>query len=97
MNGCNIEGSGFESLRDLKSLRNLWAIKSRVIDASLVHVKSLPALQMLDLKGTLVTDSGLEHLSGLVNLKTLFVTDTKITEAGCKKLQESLPHLKINR
>ena len=45
--------------------------------------------------GHRVTDAGLEHLEGMTTLKKISVHETPVTDAGEKKLQQALPHCKI--
>ena len=56
-------------------------------DADLVHLKELPSLQYLHLKGTQVSDAGLMHLKGLASLQTLRLEGTRVTDAGLVHLK----------
>ena len=62
-------------------------LRTRIIDAELVHLKGLTKLQSLDLYGTKVTDVGLADLKGLTNLKVLFLSGPQITDAGLVHLK----------
>ncbi len=58
-----------------------------VTDATLEHVKALPQLQSLNLRGSKVTDAGLEHLKGLTQLTDLDLSCTKVTSEGMQHLK----------
>ena len=55
-------------------------------DDSLVHLKGLTALRVLDLHCTDVTDAGLVNLEGLTGLQTLDLS-TDVTDAGLVNLK----------
>jgi Leucine-rich repeat (LRR) protein len=52
-----------------------------VTDEDLVHLKALPRLRNLDLRGTQITDAGLEHIKGLARLTGLDLQATQISDA----------------
>jgi hypothetical protein len=56
-------------------------------DAGLEHLKALPRLQNLWLRGTKVTDAGLKHLERLPHLRRLELDDTGVTDAGLEHLE----------
>jgi len=97
LNGTKITDAGLEKLKGLGGLQKLYLVDTKITDAGLEHLKGLSELQVLSIVGTQVTDAGLEHLKGLSKLESLFVFGTKVTEAGAKKLQESIPKLKVER
>ena len=57
-------------------------------DASLVHIKHLRSLEMLDLEATNVTDAGLAHLQEVAHLRALSLDSTQITDAGLLRVKE---------
>ncbi len=65
---------------------------TKVTDTGLIHLRQLPALNVLYLNGTRVTDAGLVHLKGLLRLEELSLDDTKITGVGLASLN-GLPRL----
>jgi Leucine-rich repeat (LRR) protein len=60
---------------------------TKVVDASLEHLKGLTKLEVLLLKETRVTDDGLVYLKGLTNLEALELGRTKVTDKGLKYLK----------
>lgn len=56
--------------------------RTKIGDASVALVKSMPKLVHLDLSQTGVTDAGLAPLAGLAELRTLNLFGTEITNAG---------------
>jgi hypothetical protein len=86
-----------EHLKSLGQLRELSLIGTPTTDAGMEHLKNLDQLQELRLDDTLVTDVGLECLTGLHQLQTLRLYRTQVTDAGVEKLQQALPHCKIER
>lgn len=82
-------------LRELKKFSNLetlllsmdgYSRSSRVTDAGLEVIQSLPRLRQLTLQDAAITDSGLKHLSGLKNLTHLNISRTGVTGPGLKEL-----------
>jgi hypothetical protein len=92
--GTEITDAGLKHLKGLK-LKKLHLERTKIGDAGLAHLKECKDLEYLNLYGSKVTDAGLEHLIGMKKLKKLFVWQTGVTEAGIKKLNDSLPGLKI--
>jgi Leucine-rich repeat (LRR) protein len=62
-------------------------------DAGLAHLKGLPNLAYVTLRGTRVGDAGLAQLQALPNLATLDLTDTRVSDAGLRHLK-ALPALR---
>jgi hypothetical protein len=83
-------------LQGLRQLQVLAIDNSTVTDAGLVHLRGVSQMQWLMLSSTQVTDAGLVHLQALSQLRTLDLRDTKVTGEGIKKLQQALPHCRIN-
>jgi CheY-like chemotaxis protein len=69
-------------LASLTDLRFLSLAETRVGDAGLAHLKSLPHLQELHLDHSDITDAGLKLLTGLPRLEILDLKGTHITDAG---------------
>ncbi len=59
----------------------------KIIDADLKHLKELPDLTDLELRGTPITDAGLAHLKGLTKLEDLNLYDTTVGDAGLEHLK----------
>jgi len=62
-------------------------IQSRVGDAGLENLKSLPRVGKLNLSFSQVTDAGLVHLEGLT-VESVDLTQTKVTDAGLEHLKK---------
>jgi Leucine-rich repeat (LRR) protein len=62
----------------------------------LVHLKSFPNLQTINLSGTDVTDDSLVHLEGLANIKELALNYTKISDKGVAHLAGLSTLQKVN-
>lgn len=60
---------------------------TKVIDASLEHLKGLTKLGILNLKETQVTDDGMVYLKGLTNIEALELGRTKVTDKGLEHLK----------
>src|SRR5215217_123069 len=66
---------------------------TKVVDASLEHLKGLTRLEVLtdlealELGRTKVTDKGLEHLKGFLKLRTLDLGGTQVTDDGLRRLK----------
>jgi CheY-like chemotaxis protein len=69
-------------LSSLTDLRFLSLAETRVGDAGLAHLQSLPHLQELHLDHSDITDAGLKLLTGLPRLEILDLKGTHITDAG---------------
>ena len=67
---------------------NVDLSESKVTDSSMVHLKVLTRVEVLNLSGaTGVTDAGLAHIQDLSRLNWLILTDTPITDAGLVHIQ----------
>jgi hypothetical protein len=66
-----------------------------VSDNGLAYLEAMKKLEGLDLFNIPITDAGLAHLRGLTNLQSLHLEMTKVTDEGVRKLQQALPHCKI--
>ena len=95
-----ITDTGLADLKSLTKLRYL-SIRStmvgttRVSDTGLAYLEAMKKLEGLDLSNIPITDAGLAHLRGLINLQSLHLEMTKVTDEGVRKLQQALPHCKI--
>ncbi len=92
-----VTDAGLANLKGFAGLYDLVLSRTKVTDAGLVQLEGLTKLQYLLLSGTQISDAGLEHLKGLTKLRRLFLGGTRVTDAGVKKLQQALPHCKIDR
>ena len=61
--------------------------RTKIVDASLEHLKGLTRLEILYLKDTAVTDEGLVYIKGLTNLEILELRRTKVTDKGLEHLK----------
>jgi hypothetical protein len=60
---------------------------TKVVDASLEHVRELTMLQRLYLKETQVTDDGMIYIKGLTNIEVLELRRTKVTDKALENLK----------
>jgi Leucine Rich repeat len=87
--------AGLDKLTDLRSLdldrsRYLswaWNDQGQLSDATLVPIKALRKLQILNLGGQPITDVGLANLAALNELRDLDLQMTEITDAGLEHLK----------
>jgi len=70
--------------------------ESKVTDAGLAHLKQLPTLKSLNLRGTKITDAGLANLKGLRQLQSLNLTATEVKDAGLENLKGLLQLQSLN-
>ena len=68
---------------------------SSATDEDLAHLRSLPKLEELLLRGPGITDAGLVHLRVLTHLETVTLLNTQVTTEGVAQLQEYLPDCRI--
>ena len=61
-------------------------VPAPLTDACLVHVQTLPRLEVLTLSGNLITDNGLSRITGMTSLKTLDLSVTEVTDVGLDHL-----------
>jgi hypothetical protein len=84
LNGSHMNDQVFESIKDFSELEWLDVSYSKISDAGLRHLVSLPKLRRLELDGCQITDAGLQHIKGLKNLSILSLNGTQITDDGMK-------------
>ncbi len=68
---------------------------TRITDAGIAHLSSIPLLQYLDISDTRVTDKSLSHLKELPNLQTLILYQTEVTPAGIEEFKKLRPDVEI--
>lgn len=68
-----------------------------VTDDALVHLKEIPGIVWLNLRGTKITDDGLKHLAEVKSLKRLHLERTGVSDAGMAHLVglENLEYLNL--
>lgn len=76
-----------------QQIYSLNLANTKITDAGLAHVASLPNLRVLHLEKTGIGDAGLAHLKSLSNLEYLNLYGTQVTDAGLANL-EGLKNLK---
>ena len=77
------------ALKGLPELRHLYLANSRhITDGGLAHLRELPNLKELDLRGTPITDAGLMLLGGLHQLRSLCLRHCRVSDAGLAHLRE---------
>ncbi len=68
---------------------------TKVTDAGLKHLRTLPCLRELVLFGTDITDAGLTQIAGMAELKRVVLQRTKVTDAGASWLRKKLPKCEV--
>jgi Leucine Rich repeat len=81
-----VDRLGPDYFGDVKMVRLGWAATDPV-DADMIHVEKLTALEALGLRGHGITDAGLTHLSGLVKMRYLDLNFTRVTSVGLAHLR----------
>ena len=69
-------------------LTRLLLQNTKITDAGLASLASLPELRELGLEGTAVTDAGMASVAKIARLRTLAVDGTKVTSAGIAGLRD---------
>ncbi len=96
LEGTSVQGTTLAQLSELTALRTL-ILGPTMEDAGLEALRSLPALQELDLRGCHhISDAGLAHLVGLKNLRILWLP-VQITELRELRLRQALPTCDVRR
>lgn len=82
LQGCTIDGSGFDQLRGLNQLEELRLGNhgQPLKDESMAQLGRLTSLRWLALWGTGISDAGVENLRPLTQLRSLMLGNTKITD-----------------
>jgi len=81
-----VTNSGLAHLSDLKELKELHLVGTRVDSEGLRHLSDLVSLRFLYLRDTGVGDAGLKYLSSLTELKHLDFSYTQVGDTGMKYL-----------
>jgi hypothetical protein len=86
---------GLLLLRDLCSIRRLYADNSHVTDVGMKVVASFPDLEEIDLRdASQVGDAGLKHVRNLTKLKGVLLRRTRVSDAGMHFLRD-LKYLEV--
>jgi hypothetical protein len=75
-------------LRGTPKLRRLYASRTRISDAGLMHIAELSGLEQLDIRQTEVGDDGMIHLSAMTNLRKLWLWGTRVSDRGIARLRD---------
>jgi len=89
-----IDDAGFEKLRDLNQLQQLFLDSTRLTDQSCAAIGDMSQLRDLDLSATGITDAGLQELANLKELQALWLAKTNIRDSGLESLMQ-LTKLKL--
>ena len=97
VNDLAITDDGLKKINKLKSLEQLYLIRTKITDDGMREIAELTNLNLLDLNFTRITDAGLKHVSQLKNLKSLHLCGSSITDKGLKELAglENLTYLEL--
>ena len=71
--------------------------KTPVEDKDLVHLRKIPNLKTLDLRGTHVTDDGLDNLAAIDSLEFVTLQQSGVSPEGVERLRKALPKAEITR
>lgn len=92
-----ITRAGIQSL-SAKRLKKLNVDDCSGMDDSAVdEIAKMKSLEFLHVGKTKITDVGLAKLARLESLKDLILNDTQVSDEAVRKLQQSLPMVKIKR
>lgn len=92
-----ITRAGIQSLTS-KRLKKLNVDDCSGVDDSAVdEIAKMKSLEFLHVGKTKITDTGLAKLARLEGLKDLILNDTQVSDEAIRKLQQSLPMVKIKR
>jgi hypothetical protein len=87
MENSALTDAGLEPLSNATRIGVLTiAGSSKMTDAGLDHLASLPSLWMLRLDRSAITDAGLARLKSLKSLETLSLTETELTDSSVETL-----------
>ena len=96
MPGTNVGDTGVAHLSDISSIEFLDLGWTKISDASLKSVATMPLLKELYLNNTGVGDDGLRHLEKLSNLQLLAVGQSRVTERGIADFTPKAPHVYVD-
>lgn len=94
--GLELGDAGFLSLPVFPNLRRLDLSRTRISDAGLRHMERFPALEVLNLYGTLVGDGVAESLAPCRRLRKVFLWRTSVSDAGLRRLRAAFPSLEAD-
>lgn len=91
-----VTNNGLASIGQLRRLRKL-TLQGRpgFSEAGLVHLRSLSALEELNLLGLEVGVEGVKHIGQLQSLKYLLLSRSRVSNAGADELRRILPKCHI--
>jgi hypothetical protein len=96
LEGTSVQGTTLAHLSELKALRTL-ILGPYVEDDALKALRSLPALEELDLRSCHhISDAGLSHLKGLKNLRIVWLP-VQTAELSELRLRQALPTCDLRR
>jgi Leucine-rich repeat (LRR) protein len=92
LTGCEMVGSGFEYLRNMKNLRRLFfSFSPKVTDEAFKHIAHLTTLEWLELQYCdHMTDEGIEKISTLTNLVRINLHGCKITDKTVEMIANNM-------
>jgi hypothetical protein len=93
--GSDATDAQVEYFSDLSGIRQVDLRRTRITDAGMKVMTTLPDLVSLDVSATRLTDAAIEYLGDLNRLQWLDLRETQITEDGVKKLRDCLPQCRI--
>ena len=91
-----VENEDLQVLSGYKTLTDITVEKSKVTDAGIKHLISVPNLRWVNLNGCQVTDASIRDIIRIPRLEVLFIEKTEITERGVGLLRRALPGCSIH-
>lgn len=88
-----VSDAGFKYLGQLPNLEVISARRCFIGDAALVHIKDLPKLEKLYLRGTLVSAEGMKTISGMKSLKLLDLSEVPTIDGSAMEPVSKLTNL----
>ena len=92
-----VETADLKGLERFPRLERLNLSRTRLGDAALELLDGQGQLTHLNLSGTQVTDRGLSSLASLRGLRSLYLFDCSVTEEAVRRLEGSIPGLRVVR
>ncbi|GAB3014822.1 hypothetical protein GCM10027051_18020 [Niabella terrae] len=96
LSDANINDTQLENISKLKNLTRLYVDGNDIGDSGVGKLKTLTALQYLNVSGTKVSLKGLQQLAGLKNLRQIYLYQTPFTQPEFVQLKKLFPQAVID-
>jgi hypothetical protein len=84
--GSQLSPDWLKSLRRCDKTIRLNFSKTDISDSGLIHLRGMPALEILDLDGASVTDKSVANFTSMPSLQAVSLRGTSVTESGIDEL-----------